>query len=101
MDSGQGYFVTADNQKKLKNLINDYPDHGGIFNIGQTLKVKGSYFKVSKITRKKLTLRLLSKVKGEESQEERMRKLKNNLCEFIFNEETEWKKDFPVTEQGE
>jgi len=65
MDSGQGYFVTADNQKKLKNLINDYPDHGGIFSIGQIVEIKGSHFKVSKITPKKLILRLLPKVKGE------------------------------------
>ncbi|MFH1258330.1 MAG: hypothetical protein ABII74_00705 [Elusimicrobiota bacterium] len=53
MDSGQGHFVTADNQEELRSLINNYPDHGGIFSIGQTVEVEGSYFKVSKITPKK------------------------------------------------
>ena len=79
MDSGQGYFVTADNQEELKSLINDYPDHGGIFSVGQPVEAEGSFFKVSKITPKKITLRLLTKVQWEEAMEDRMRKLKNKL----------------------
>jgi len=38
---------------------------GGIFKVGQVVEVKGSFFKVSKITPKKLILRLLSKAQLE------------------------------------
>ena len=55
---------------------------GGIFKVGQVVEVKGSFFKVSKITPKKLTLRLLSKAQwanGVESQENQMQELKNKF----------------------
>jgi len=63
MDSGQGRFEhlnTIDNEE-LRKLQNKYPDHGGLFTVGEILEIKGSKFKVKTIGKKEMHLRLLPK----------------------------------------
>lgn len=61
MDDLTGNFQMADSDEELKELMEQTPDHGGIFTVGERLVIKGSHFKVCKITPKKLTLRLQPK----------------------------------------
>ena len=71
MDRGDGRFekFSAENQRKLleemHQLENKFPKHGGTFSVGQKLWINGSRFKVSKITTKKMVLRLMPKVEKD------------------------------------
>ena len=64
MDSGNGKFEMLQ-QERLNALLSgqeEKPERaGGIFSVGEKLEIKGSQFKVKKITRKDLILRLLPK----------------------------------------
>lgn len=59
MDSGEGKFVKIDEKEPTEEQKEQFPNYGGVFSIGELIKIKGSLFKVIKITPKKLTLRLL------------------------------------------
>ena len=58
MDSGEGRFIHRDTVEELEKLATQYEKAGGIFSIGETIELKGSTFRVRKITRKDLVLRL-------------------------------------------
>ena len=63
MDTGKGRFEvlnTLDNDE-LERLKKLYPEHGGVFQEGEIVEIKGSRFKISKIIRNGLKLRLLPK----------------------------------------
>lgn len=58
MDTGEGRFITANDIRELEEKFNEYPKHGGIFTVGEEIKIKGSLFTVKKITKKDIVLRL-------------------------------------------
>ena len=62
MDSGNGRFEMLQ-QERLNALLSgeeEMPERaGGIFSVGEELEIKGSKFRVRKITRKDMILRLL------------------------------------------
>ena len=70
MDTGKGYMEQFKTEKELrdrmgklseqrKKLFKNYTEETGIFRIGEEIEIKGSKFKVNKITPKKITLRIL------------------------------------------
>jgi len=62
MDTGDGRFEMLELERydKLLRGEEEMPERaGGIFSVGEQLEIKGSKFKVKKITRKDLVLRLL------------------------------------------
>lgn len=59
MDSGEGKFVKIEGDTPTEEQKEQFPNFGGVFSIGELIQIKESLFKVVKITRKKLTLRLL------------------------------------------
>lgn len=62
MDSGNGNFEKLDRERfgALLSGEEEKPERaGGIFSVGEELEIKGSRFRVKKITRKDLILRLL------------------------------------------
>lgn len=65
MDTGKGYFEQFGSMEELKKnmhrMFNEYPNHGGVFQEGEILTIKGSKFRVSKILNKGLKLELLPK----------------------------------------
>ncbi len=61
MDSGNGHFEMTDKLDELEALIEEHPNHGGVFSIGDKVELRGSKFRVCKITPKKLVLRLQPK----------------------------------------
>lgn len=63
MDTGQGRFEmlnTIDNEE-LDLLKKKFPNHGGLFIVGEEVKVKGSTFRVKSIKPTELRLKLLKK----------------------------------------
>lgn len=59
MDTGKGNFEMLD-REKLDRILETSPNLGElIFTVGEVVQVKGSFFKIVKVTPKKLTLRLL------------------------------------------
>jgi len=64
MDSGNGNFEDIDTETMAKYFSGELekPERaGGIFSTGEEIEIRGSKFKVRKITRKDLILRLLPK----------------------------------------
>ncbi len=61
MDSGEGNFKRFEKTEELKSLQEEFQNHGGVFSVGDEIPIRGSLFKVSKITPKKLILRLQPK----------------------------------------
>ena len=62
MDTGNGEFEMLQKERldALLSRQEEMPERaGGIFSVGEQLEIKGSKFKVRKITRKDLVLRLL------------------------------------------
>jgi len=59
MDTGLGNFVPFDDMEMAKQLKEKYPQHGGIFSIGEILEIKGSRFKVQSIKGTTMRLQLL------------------------------------------
>jgi hypothetical protein len=83
MDTGEGRFIPVDLTEKDKQRIDDvaengspfrpmklidaqfkYPKHGGTFYIGQNISLNGSRFRVLKIEKRILTLKLLPSKEG-------------------------------------
>ena len=64
MDSGNGNFERLDRERfdALLSGEEEKPERaGGIFSVGEKLEIRGSQFRVKKITKKDLILRLLSR----------------------------------------
>ena len=60
MDTGEGKFELLEdfNKANKEALEKKHPNHGGWFHVGELFEIKGSLFKVSKVTPTKLTLKL-------------------------------------------
>jgi hypothetical protein len=63
MDTGNGEFVMANDvtQKDIKDMQDKYPNHGGWFKVGDTIKIRGSLFRVKTVKPKELRLKLLAR----------------------------------------
>lgn len=59
MDTGDGKFVELDDVTSEKEVRKKFKYPGGKFDVGEILELKSSYFRVTKITPKKLILKLL------------------------------------------
>jgi len=65
MDTGQGRFEMTENLKsKLDDLQETYPNHGGVFRVGEQIELKGSKFRIKAIKPTELRLKLLNKAGG-------------------------------------
>lgn len=75
MDTGEGRFeqfdASSDEEvnEKLKILQKTYTRHGGMFRVGEELEIRGSKFKIQKLTPKKMVLKLLKKPDDWEERE--------------------------------
>ena len=56
MDSGRGHFEKI--PEDIFNLAEEKWEKSGVFKVGELLEIKGSKFKVQRITPKKLILKL-------------------------------------------
>jgi len=67
MDSGQGKFeqVNAKNEVELKQkmleLESKFPEHGGWFQEGEVIEIRGSKFRVKSVKPHSLRLKLLQR----------------------------------------
>ncbi len=61
MDTGEGRFEPCIDEENTKKLLNDFPNHGGFFKIGEIVELKGSKFRVKSVKPKELRLKLLPK----------------------------------------
>ena len=59
MDTGEGHFKMVADEEAKRLIEEDYPL--GVFKTGEIVELKGSRFRVQKITPKRLSLRLLPK----------------------------------------
>ena len=59
MDTGEGKFETFYTDEELIALKKAYPDSRGVFSVDEELEIKGSRFKVKKITPFGMVLKLL------------------------------------------
>lgn len=70
MDTGEGHFKIFENEEELKKnmhkMLNDYPNHGGVFREGDEFEIRGSRFRVAKVIRNGLKLELLPSVGWKE-----------------------------------
>lgn len=60
MDIGNGKFEQFD-PKDLEEILEQHPQHGGVFKVGEIFELRGSRFKVQSIKPKGLRLKLLPK----------------------------------------
>ncbi len=60
MDNGQGKFRQIPEKKFQEQLDKDFPM---VFKTGEILEIRGSRFRIEKITRNKLILKLLPQLK--------------------------------------
>jgi len=63
MDNGKGNFIPI-TEKKFEEQINE--PEPMVFREGEILKIRGSRFRVEKIYKRKITLKLLPQLKGDE-----------------------------------
>ena len=62
MDTGKGYMEQfTDKSKELEALKQKYPNHGGVFEVGEEIEIRGSRWRVKAIGKKEMRLRLLPK----------------------------------------
>lgn len=62
MDTGKGLFEMLIEEKK-DTLLHETPGRTDIFSVGEIVFVKDSRFRITKITPKKITLRVLPRIK--------------------------------------
>lgn len=62
MDTGEGYFRQATDKEIEKAEALEPVSMNHFFGVGEQVEIRGSHFKVAKITPKKLILRLLPRV---------------------------------------
>lgn len=60
MDTGKGHFKPLGRQEAEKQMKTD---ESVVFRVGEILKIKGSRFRVEKMLKKKMILKLLPKIK--------------------------------------
>ena len=60
MDAGKGHLRMIDSDER-DDLMNRQPTRTDIFSVGEVVALKGSRFRITKITPKKITLRVLPK----------------------------------------
>nr|MBC8360894.1 hypothetical protein [Candidatus Desulfatibia profunda] len=67
MDNGEGRFKMLEDleSETLKNAHRKFPNHGGVFTIGEIVTLKGSRFRVKSIKPTELRLKLMPKVGTE------------------------------------
>ena len=65
MDTGEGRLEMLEAQRQAE-LMNKKPGRTDIFSVGEEVQVKDSRFRITKITPKKLTLRILARDKGDD-----------------------------------
>lgn len=63
MDAGKGQFEFAKTLEALEDLKEEFPEHGGIFKVGEEIEIRGSLFRIKSIKPKELRLRLLRRKK--------------------------------------
>jgi uncharacterized Zn finger protein len=61
MDTGEGKFKFAESLEKMKELEDQYPDHGGWFRVGEIVELNGSRFRVKAVKPTQIILKLLPK----------------------------------------
>lgn len=61
MDNGEGRMSFLESFPELEELVEKYPNHGSVFHIGETVKIKESSFMVGEILPNGLKLELLPK----------------------------------------
>ena len=59
MDTGEGRFERFNDFDELEELRQKHPKSRGVFTVGEKLEIKGSNFKVKKITPFGILLKLL------------------------------------------
>ena len=63
MDNRQGEFTKIPEEKFQEQMKKDLP---GVFKTGEIFSIRGSRFRIEKITRNKLMLKLLPQLKEEQ-----------------------------------
>lgn len=61
MDSGEGHIELMDRERMIELINNNLSEATKFFLVGEVVKVKDLRFRITKITTKKLTLRVLPK----------------------------------------
>ena len=62
MDTGEGRFEQLENlEKDFQRLKEEYPNHGGLFSVGEEVELKGSVFRIKSIKPTELRLKLLKR----------------------------------------
>lgn len=64
MDTGKGKFATISEEKYQEQIKKDLPK---VFKTGEILEIRGSRFRVEKILRNKLILKLLPALKTQDN----------------------------------
>lgn len=59
MDSGEGHIELMDRERMIELINNNLSEATKFFLVGEVVKVKDLRFRITKITTKKLTLRVL------------------------------------------
>jgi len=59
MDTGEGKFEAFNTDEELRALKEAHPESRGVFSVDEELEIKGSRFKVKKITPFGMLLKLL------------------------------------------
>jgi uncharacterized Zn finger protein len=63
MDTGKGHFKPLGRKEAEKQMKTD---ESVVFRVGEVFKIKGSRFRVEKILKKKMIMKLLPKIKSNE-----------------------------------
>ena len=63
MDTGDRHFEYLKDLKDLQEAQEKFPNHGGVFTVGEELELKGSLFRVKSIKPNRLILKLLKRPK--------------------------------------
>lgn len=66
MDTGEGIFVRPEKEQKKEELEQAYPNHGGWFQEGEIIELRGSTFRVASVGPKSIRLKLLKRGIGAE-----------------------------------
>jgi len=64
MDNGEGHLEILEAERYAQ-LLEEKPNRTDIFSVGEEVQIKDSRFRITKITPKKLTLRILPRDKGD------------------------------------
>lgn len=62
MDTGEGRFRML-SESEVSSMMLQEPGRQDVFKVGEELRIKDSHFRITKITRKKMMLRILPRAK--------------------------------------